>query len=63
MVAHFSLVHSPTLLAIALLGLVLGLVLGFLAWRYGWQPNLPERVQARTSEIWSRIFQQDRRSG
>ena len=61
MIAHFSLVHSPTLLAIALLGLVLGFVLGFLAWRYGWQPHLPERLHAQTSEIRSRVLSRNRR--
>ena len=59
MIAHFSLVHSPALLAVALLGLVLGFVLGYLAWRYGWQPPLPERFQTRTSEAWSRLLRRD----
>ena len=63
MVAHFSLAHSPTLLAIALLGLVLGLALGYLAWRYGWQPHLPERFRARTSEARGRLLRRDGRPG
>lgn len=55
MVAHFSLVHSPILLLVALLGLALGFILGYFAWRYGWQPRRPAHLQTQVAAAWNRL--------